>query len=105
MGRNHTQRARFLQLLLEARGAEVGLPEILDLTISQFGARLKELRSLGFHIENRQETRDGQRLSFYRLRLDSAPTSPAQNLPEPKSESGAPATLFEILPPERSYRE
>jgi hypothetical protein len=103
MGRNdQTQRARLLEVLLRARGGEVGLPEILNLKISQFGARLKELRALGFHIENRQETRDGQRLSFYRLRLDSAPP---QKLPEPTSEAGGAATLFDISPPDRSYRE
>jgi len=62
-----TQRAIILAVLLEARGHWVGLPRILELKISQFGARILELRRLGFDIENRQETVDGQRRSWYRL--------------------------------------
>jgi len=87
-----TQRQRLLDLLRSARGAEIGLPQILSLQISQFGARLKELRSLGFDIQNRQETRDGRRLSFYRLRLDSAPTPATQKLREQQAEAWG--TLF-----------
>jgi hypothetical protein len=101
-----TQRERLLDLLLSAHGAEVGLPQILSLQISQFGARLKELRALGFNIQNRQEHHGGQTHSFYRL--VSGPTStPAPALvPAPTPTDSQPPTLFDLGVPEgRTYRE
>jgi hypothetical protein len=63
-----TQRAAILRLLIDARGAWVPLPQILDLHISQFGARIFELRRLGFSIENRTERDDsGVVHSWYRV--------------------------------------
>src|SRR5579859_71212 len=63
-----TQRDRILSLLRSRDGAWVPLPEILDLHISQFGARIFELRRQGFVIENRTERDDsGAVLSYYRL--------------------------------------
>lgn len=62
----NTQRARILNLLIEARGREVPLPEI-SACACQYGARIFELRRLGFVILNRTEDRDGVRHSFFRL--------------------------------------
>jgi hypothetical protein len=63
-----TQRARILRLLSDARGEWVGLPQILDLHISQFGARIFELRRTNFTIENRTQRDDsGVVRSWYRL--------------------------------------
>lgn len=62
----NTQRARILNLLIEARGREVPLPEIAACAC-QYGARIFELRRLGFVILNRTEERDGERRSWFRL--------------------------------------
>ncbi len=72
------QRARILALLVNARGRWVPLPEILELHISQFGARIFELRRTGFQIENKIERDDsGVVHSWYRLlRSASAPAPP-----------------------------
>jgi hypothetical protein len=78
---SRTQRGRILGLLIQAKGAEVSLPEILALGIAQFGSRILELRAMGFKISNRQESCGEQRLSFYKLEsgagLTPAPTAPA----------------------------
>jgi hypothetical protein len=80
------------------------LPQILSLQISQFGARLKELRGLGFNIPNRQEHHGGQTHSFYRL--VSGPTSPAPApVVVPTPTDSKPETLFELGLPDRSYLE
>jgi hypothetical protein len=74
-----SQRARILGLLLDAHGAWVPLPEILELHISQFGARIFELRRLGFLVENKIQRDDsGTVHSSYRL-----VTGPASAKPEP----------------------
>lgn len=64
-----TQAAALLRLLIEAHGSWVPLPEILKLGIAQYGARVLELRRLGFNIENRTERVTGtrQRHSWFRL--------------------------------------
>lgn len=72
-----SQRNRILGLLLAARGAEVSLGEILALGVAQFGSRILELRALGFKITNRQESRDGQHHSFYRLEPGPSMLTPA----------------------------
>ena len=78
-----TQRAAILRLLIDARGGWVSLPQILDLHISQFGARIFELRRAGFRIENRTERDDsGVVHSWYRLvAFPGAPPPPPK--PEP----------------------
>jgi len=63
---SNSQRSRILNLLIAARGGEVGLPEISSLA-AQYNARLFELRRLGFTIVNRTEERDGVRRSWFRL--------------------------------------
>jgi hypothetical protein len=83
-----TQRARILRLLIDAHGSWVPLPKILALGIAQYNARLWELRRLGFVIENKSESVDGTRHSWYRL--VSSPTPPAPTpaqKPEPPKPS------------------
>ena len=102
-----TQAARILAKLIEARGSWVPVLEIsTKLGILQFTARLFELRSIGFHIENRMEVMpDGTRHSFYRLISSSAPdvvfdmpgikitapVAPASSFGDPEHTSEAPA--------------
>jgi hypothetical protein len=97
------QQNQLLALLRQAHGAEVPLSEILALKISQFGARLLELRRLGYNIQNRQKIRNGKRLSWYRLLPPIALTT--SSTPE-TSKTLAPETpatdaLFEISPESR----
>jgi Helix-turn-helix domain len=72
-----TQRGRILALLIEARGSWVPLPAILELQISQYGARIFELRRMGFVIENK---RDGEHSWF---RLVTGPVTSAPQAPQP----------------------
>jgi len=65
-GSRKVQRSRILQLLIEARGHEVPLPEIAACA-AQYNARIFELRRLGFVILNRTEKRDRIRQSWFRL--------------------------------------
>ena len=67
MNSRATQCDRLLQFLASAHGDWIPLPQILELKISQFGARLLELRRLGYHIVNRTETVNGKKHSWYRL--------------------------------------
>ena len=62
-----TQRDRLIQLLRENSGQWVGLPRILDLRISQYSARVHELRKLGYRIENKTQHHNGQVWSWFRL--------------------------------------
>ena len=62
-----TQRATILHVLNAAGHDWVPLPRILELRISQYGARIYELRRLGHRIENRSEWRNGKRHSWFRL--------------------------------------
>jgi hypothetical protein len=71
------QRKRILELLRSHDGAWVPLPEILDLQVAQYGARILELRRAGYQIENRQE---GEH-SWFRLIGFTAP-APAPNQPQ-----------------------
>ncbi len=101
-----TQRGQILDLLIAARGDWVPLPRILELKISQFGARILELRRLGFHIVNRTQNANGQKHSWYRL--ESAPKSPKPNSTKPESNAGTlpmPGIFpqFESLAAERRY--
>jgi Helix-turn-helix domain len=62
-----TQQGKILNLLLHAKGRWVSLPEILGLGIAQYGARIFELRRLGFRIRNRTERVEGQIRSWFCL--------------------------------------
>jgi hypothetical protein len=81
------QRGRILRLLLDAKGTWVPLPQILELRISQFGARILELRRLNFRIENKTERDDsGVVHSWYRLVSDT----PKAEIPKADSSKPAP---------------
>lgn len=83
-----TQQARILRLLLDAKGSWVPLPKILELRISQFGARILELRRAGFDIENKTERDDsGVVHSWYRLVSDA----PEAKIPESNPSKPEPA--------------
>ncbi len=69
----HTQAAVLLQMLRDARAnrTAVPLPSIMAAGIAQHGARLNELRSRGFVIENEIERAGNGRVhSRYWLRFD-----------------------------------
>ena len=61
-----SQRQQILDLLFGACGQE--LPSIVLARISlQYGARVKELRGLGFRIHNRTERRAGKVNGYFRM--------------------------------------
>jgi hypothetical protein len=78
-----TQRGRILALLIAAHGDWGPLQKILELKISQFGARIHELRhERGFPIENRTEVVNGTKHSCYRLQIGPGglrPEAPVQS--------------------------
>lgn len=77
-----SQRQRILDLLLGAKGQEV--PSVALSRISlQYGARVKELRELGFRISNRTVRRAGKVHGYFHLELGNAPPLTAEPLPEP----------------------
>lgn len=102
-----TQRDRILRLLIDARGAWVPLPEIIELA-AQYNARILELRRLGFNIENRTERVDGARHSWFRLVSSPAPISSVsarkpsksweQVCAEREEKMRQPAPSFELTP-------
>ena len=55
-----TQCQRILTLLLGRKGYQVTLPEILDLRIANYRARISELRDRGWDIQLRREARKSQ---------------------------------------------
>jgi hypothetical protein len=99
---NHnTQRGEILALLIKARGGRVPLPEILACS-AQYGARIYELRKLGFRILNERERVNGQLHTWFRL--ISGPTTPSnQEFLQQKSETGD--SLFGDLSRDRTYLE
>ena len=94
-----TQRQRLFDLLSCRQW--ISLPQILDLRISQYSARVHELRKMGCRIESKSERRDGQLHSWFRL-ISAPVTLPNPSpSPEPKPEG----TLFDLGQAERSYKE
>jgi hypothetical protein len=67
MPQRPNQRQKLLKLLRENSGQWVGLPRILDLRISQYSARVHELRKMGYRIENKTKHCNGQVWSWFRL--------------------------------------
>lgn len=61
-----SQRAKILNLLLEAQSDWVPLPEIMACA-AQYNSRIFELRRLGHVIQNRTQHIDGMRHSWFRL--------------------------------------
>lgn len=70
----NSQCGRILKLLTDAKGAWVPMPELMKLA-AQYSARVKELRSAGFAIENRTETINHERHGWFRL-LVPKPVAP-----------------------------
>jgi Helix-turn-helix domain len=114
MGSRKSQRDRLLAAFLRARDLELSLPEILDLGIAQYSARLHELRSLGFRITNTRERVDGMTHSRFKLIAGPGVTPPAVSpraltKPEPvRDRSDEPVqkrTLFDLGKCDRSYLE
>jgi hypothetical protein len=71
--RSTIQSEKLLALLRSAHNAWIPLPEILALGIAQYNARIWECRKRGLLIENRTETIDGVRRSWFRLVDSPAP--------------------------------
>lgn len=107
---NATQTAKIVEFLRSYKGQWVPLPEILALRISQYSARIYEARHRwGLKIENRVETINGQKHSWFRL------IEPSQDVPRhvPRLKgrgdystaalSHPPASLFGELAPESRY--
>ena len=62
------QQQAIFNVLRDRAGEWVPLPEILKLGIAQYGARLLELRRMGYAIENKTiEIINGQRHTAFRL--------------------------------------
>jgi hypothetical protein len=81
--RSTIQSETILTLLRSAHGTWVPLPEILALGIAQYNARIFELRKRSLNIENRTETVDGVRHSWFRL--CTSPTPSASELVKEKT--------------------
>jgi hypothetical protein len=63
-----TQQEKILRLLQSRPNEWVGLPNILSLGVAQYGARILELRRMGYNIENKLiEVVGGQRHTAFRL--------------------------------------
>ena len=62
-----TQTDRIKQLFLSRQGEWISLIEILSLFISQYNARIYDLRHSGFDIRNKVEFKGGQKHSWYML--------------------------------------
>ena len=93
MSLKKSQRDRILGLLIGAHGGWVELPEIMRLA-AQYGARIFELRRLGFKIENRIRDVGGVRRSWFRL----IPSEQAQAIrPAPRSSTARPGLVQERL--------
>lgn len=92
------QRQEILDLLIAARGGEVASPVLSRISL-QYGARVLELRRMGFRIINRIERVDGKTHGYFRLDMGTvvAPREAAQN----PSASSASDTLFPNQQPVR----
>ena len=80
---SNTQRSAILRLLLDAKGAWVPLPDIMECA-AQYNARIFELRKQGFNIENRTQMVGDVRHSWFRL--IASPKAPEAK-PEPPKPS------------------
>ena len=95
------QTERILRLLLDARGAWVGLPEIMKCA-AQYNARIYSLRRAGCNIENCTQEVNGVKHSWYRLIDPPAATTPSKTQtpnPEPSWKDGPRLTglpLFDL---------
>lgn len=96
-----SQAGRILALLELARGGKVTLPEILALRVSQYNARIFELRhKYGFHIENGTEPGRSDH-TWFRLISEPRPLSP---VPVPSRDPDNPTNLFTHAELQRTAR-
>lgn len=98
-----TQRDRLREVLLAARGDWIPLPQILELKISQFGARLLELRRLGYRIVNRTENVNGKKCSWYRLEPASTPVRHSEHRDISTATTGSSFPQFGVLDKKAGY--
>jgi hypothetical protein len=98
-----TQRDRLRELLLAAHGGWIPLPQILELKISQFGARLLELRRLGYRIVNRTENVNGKKCSWYKLEPASTPDRHSEHQNISRAATGGSFPEFGVLGKEAGY--
>lgn len=94
--RRQRQQDAIHQLLLDARGGWVPLPELMKLA-AQYNARIYSLRRDGHRIENRTEIVSGERYSWFRLLPETGPATPLTSVPV-GTEVSSSATLFDISP-------
>lgn len=98
---NPTQTGRIVEFLRSRKGQWVPLPEILALRISQYSARIYEARHRwGLNIENRIETVNGQKLSWFRLIEPNHNTPSGHGVYSSTVLSQPRASLFGELAPE-----
>jgi hypothetical protein len=71
-GSGKNQRQRILDLLLSVHGGEVPSMALSRISL-QYGARVKELRGMGFRISNRTERRGGKVYGYFSLGRAPAP--------------------------------
>ena len=65
-----TQRQRMAAVFESRPNQWIPLPYILEMKISQYGARILELRRAGMEIENKTATINGQKHSWFRYVKD-----------------------------------
>lgn len=65
--RDGSKMAAALELLIEAQGRLVTLPEFMRLGLGATHSAMATLRSQGWHIQNRKENNGGEVHSSYRL--------------------------------------
>lgn len=97
MSDRKSQCARILALLQEHADREVSLVDILELKISQYGARISELREEGYEIRNRTEWQGRRRKSWFMLVTDSQVASVEETAvaeTAPQAVSGEQQALF-----------
>ena len=63
----NNQAKRILSLLLNYQGNWVPLPEILDLRIARYGARIMEIRRAGYQVEMQDSWHGRERHTAYRI--------------------------------------
>lgn len=71
-----TQRNKILDLLISARGNDVPSVDLGRVSL-QYGARIKELRELGFTIVNRTVRRNGAVHGYFHLKPSAIATAGA----------------------------
>lgn len=94
------QRNRILEILITARGNDVPSVDLGRVSL-QYGARIKELRELGFTIVNRTVRRDGAVHGYFSLKAGPLPIS----IEYPNANSSALENTLFSLQPGTSYHD